>query len=409
MSSDEIAQVKASGRMAEVLKLSLVDGLSVRAISKKLSMARRTVRRILGRSVHRPKAIEPPRVTLVSPYGTAIRRLLDETPELKAPAILERIRPLGYTGGLTVLRKHLRQVRPVRREPFLTLDFRPGEAVQVDWADFGFALPGCPRRVSAFVMALCYSRYLYLEFVLSQAMGTFLRCMERGLRFYGGTTAVDIFDNMKTVVLSHTPHATAFNPRFLEYARARGFAAIACNVAKGNEKGRVERPIGFVRTRFWPGRRFQSLLDLNTQATAWRDDFANNREHEETRKVPALVFKNEELPQLKPLSLQPFETDEIQTAGVTKSFRVRFDRNLYSVPPRLIGQTVLIRANDTAVSLFLGPKQVALHRRCWGVGEDIEHPSHRQAALETKPRELRVNCHPGWRGSPTWGANTSKS
>jgi transposase len=395
MSADDTAQAQPS-RMAEVLKLSLVEGLSVRAISRKLSMSRKTVRRILGRTSTKPKAPRAHKAVLLSPFEPTIRKLLDATPELKAPAVLERLRPLGYAGGLTILREHLRQARPgYRREAFLTLDFKPGAAVQVDWADFGFALPGCPRRVSAFVMALCYSRYLYLEFVLSQALGTFLRCMERGLRFYGGTTTADMFDNMKTVVLSHTPHTTVFNPRFLEYARVRGFAAIACNVARGNEKGRVERPIGFVRTRFWPGRRFQSLLDLNTQATAWRDEFANNREHEETGKVPFLVFKNEEQPLLKPLSQRPFETDEIETAGVTKSFRVRFDKNLYSMPPRLVGQTVVVRANDFAVTAFLGPKQVALHRRAWGVGEDIEHDSHRQAALETKPRAEPGRLPPG--------------
>jgi len=390
------AMARESQRMAEVLKLSLVDGLGVRAISRKLKVARKTVRKLLGRTTARPKPVETSRPTLLAPYETQIRRLLDDTPELKAPAVLERLRPLGYGGGLTILRTHLRQLRPGQnREAFLTLDFRPGAAVQVDWADFGFALPGCPRRVSAFVMALCYSRYLYLEFTLSQAMGTFLRCMERGLAFYGGTTVADIFDNMKTVVLSHTPLATVFNPRFLEYARARGFAGVACNVAKGNEKGRVERPIGFVRTRFWPGRRFQDLFDLNAQATAWRDNFANNREHEETGKVPSLVFKNEEQCRLKPLTEKPFETDEIEPGGVTKSFRLRFDKNLYSVPPRLVGQTVVVRANDTAVGIFLGPKQVALHRRCWGVGEDIEHPSHRKAALETKPRAAPGELPPG--------------
>jgi len=141
-------------------------------------------------------------------------------------------------------------------------------------------------------MAACYSRYLYIEFTLSQAMGTFLRCMERGLRFFGGVAVADIFDNMKTVVLSHTPHATVFNRRFLEYAKARGFAAVACNVRKGNEKGRVERPIGFVRTRFWPGRRFIDLMDLNRQAMEWRDDFANNRVHEVTGKIPSLCQRS---------------------------------------------------------------------------------------------------------------------
>jgi transposase len=126
---------------------------------------------------------------------------------------------------------------------------------------------------------------LYLEFVFSQAMGTFLRCMERGLRFFGGTTKADIFDNMKTVVLSHTPTATVFNQRFLEYARTRHFAVVACNVRRGNEKGRVERPIGFVRERLWPGCRPTDLMDLNVKATAWRDTFANNRVHEVTGKV----------------------------------------------------------------------------------------------------------------------------
>jgi transposase len=383
-----------SVRLAEVLKLSLVEGLGVRAIARKLKMARRTVRKLLGQE--KPKPVAAPRPLMLAPFQAEIGRLLNDAPLMKAPAILERLRPLGYCGGVTIVREHLRRHRPgQKREAFLTLDFKPGAAVQVDWADFGFALPGCPRRVSAFVMALCYSRHLYIEFTLSQAMGTFLRCMERGLAFYGGTTVADIFDNMKTVVRSHTPTVTIFNKRFLEYARARGFGAVACNVAKGNEKGRVERPIGFVRERFWQGRKFQSLLDLNTQATTWRDDFANNREHDDTGKVPALVFKNEEQRLLKPLKTQPFETYEIETAGVTKSFRVRFDRNLYSVPPRLVGQTIVIRANDIAVSVFLGPKQVALHRRCWSVGEDIEHPSHREAALETKPRAGARELPPG--------------
>jgi hypothetical protein len=223
-------------------------------------------------------------------------------------------------------------LRPhAEKEPFLTLDFKSGAAAQVDWADFGFALPGCPRRVSAFVMVMCYSRMLYLEFTLSQAMGSFLRCMERALRFFGGSTTVDIFDNMKTVVLSHTPIATVFNSTFLSYARARQFGAIACNVCRGNEKGLVERPIGFVRERFWPGCRPSDLLDINVKAAAWRDTFANNRVHDITGKVPALVFEHDERRALRPIQEVSFNTDDVDTVTVSKTFRVRFDRNLYYV------------------------------------------------------------------------------
>jgi transposase len=372
--------------MAEVLRLHFIEGRSNRAIAKQLSISRKKVGKLLGKAKRHPVAPSEPRASLLDPYTATIKRLLDDVPEIKAPAVLERLRPLGYAGGVTILRDYLHRTRPrPRREAFLTLDFHPGAAMQVDWADFGFAIPGCPRRVSALVMALCYSRYLYIEFTLSQTFGTFVRALERGLDFFGGTTVVDIFDNMKTVVLSHTPTVTQFNPRFMAYARARDFGVRACNPGKGNEKGRVERPIGFVRERFWPGRHFASLLDLNRQATQWRDDFANNREHEQTGKVPALVFRHEEKSLLKALPKAPFETDDIDSTGVTKRFRVSFDRNLYSVPPRLVGQTVVVRANDQVVSVWLGTKQVAFHLRSWGIGDDIEEASHRSAALETKP------------------------
>jgi transposase len=383
--------------LAQVLRLSLIEGLAIRAIARRLQLSRKTVRKMLGRApaLKRPLT-EMPRGSLLDVYDAEIRRLVADTPELAAPAVLERLRPLGYTGGITILRYRLRRLRPrAAKEAFLTLDFKPGSAFQVDWADFGFALPGCPRRVSAFVMAACYSRYLYIEFTLSQAMGTFLRCMERGLHFFGGVAVADIFDNMKTVVLSHTQHATVFNRRFLEYAKARGFAAVACNVRRGNEKGRVERPIGFVRTRFWPGRRFIDLMDLNRQAVEWRDDFANNRVHEVTGKIPSLVFRHEEQRCLKPIPDAPFDVDDVETNGVTKTFRVTFDRNRYSVPWRLASQHVLVRADDDTVAIFLGTKQVAAHRRSWHAGEDIEDPSHREGLLQMKPRAAAGALPPG--------------
>jgi transposase len=396
--------------LSEVLRLSLIENLSIREISRRLQLARKTVRKLLQRTPPRTTPSSgPPRGSVLDLYDGEIRRLLNDTPGMMAPAVLEHLRPLGYTGGITILRDRLRRFRPrAPREAFLTLDFAPGAAFQVDWADFGFALPGCPRRVSAFVMVACYSRYLYLEFTLSQAMGTFLRCMERGLQFFGGVATADIFDNMKTVVQSHTAHATVFNSRFADYAQARGFATIACNVRRGNEKGRVERPIGFVRSRFWPGRRFTDLQDLNTQGVRWRDEYANQRVHDQTGKVPALVFRHTEQRKLKPIPATPFDVDDVEPYSVTKSFRVSFDRNRYSVPWRLVGQQVLVRATDDAVAIFLGPKQVAAHHRSWSVGEDIEHPSHREGLLQRKPRAAAHALPPGLLGLDETGTSYFK-
>ena len=299
---------------------------------------------------------------------------------------------MGFKGGITVVRDLVRELRPrAMREPFLTLEHAPGELAQIDWADFGFALPGCPRRLSAFVMVLCYSRMLHVEFALSQSQGTLLRCMDRALSFFGGVTNADVFDNMKTVVID--PAAPVFHPRFVQYAARCGFAVTACRPRTPTAKGTVERGIGFLRERFWPGRRFSSLLDLNRQAATWRDEFANGRIHETTGRVPALVFEHDEKKLLRPLVKTPFDTDDILGTGVTKTFRVNFDRNRYSVPPRLHSQPVVVRGNDETVRVFLGTRMIAEHQRSWSIGEDIEHPDHRQQALDYKrndPKALPV-------------------
>lgn len=387
---------KRSRQLAEVLRLHLTEGKGVKAIARQLKMHRKTVRKLLGASRGEGRARSPPPCSsILDPYQAEIRRALDDCADIRAPAVLDRLRAVGYQGGITVLRDRLRQLRPrPKQEAFFTREYGPGRMLQVDWADFGFALPGCARRVSAFVAALAYSRHLYLEFVLSQAMGAFLRCMDRALRFFGGRTAVDVFDNMKTVVKERAGGEVVFQSRFLEYAAARGFSAQVCPPRRPTGKPYVERPIGFVRTRFWPGRHFSDLFDLNVQAATWRDDIANNRIHDDTGKVPSLVFQNEERRLLEPVPDRYFDTDDLESCGVSKTFRVRFDRNVYSVPWRLVGQTVLVRANDAEVGIFLGPKRVAVHNRSWGVGEPVLDPSHEQGLLERKPRAAAAALPP---------------
>src|SRR5258706_7978017 len=123
-----------SGRVAEVLRLGLVEGLAVGAIARRLHRARKRVRQILGRHRAPPKLAPEPRASILDPYETAIRAVLDDTPEMLAPAVLERLRPLGYTGGVTILRDRLRRLLPPGHRPaFLTLEFPPGGAMQVDW------------------------------------------------------------------------------------------------------------------------------------------------------------------------------------------------------------------------------------------------------------------------------------
>lgn len=380
MSTDE-----GSAGNAEIMRLHYLEGLSVRAIARKLHVSRQTVRRRLGRLPARADKKTGRRPSLLDPYETMIQDWLLTTPELKATQVLERLRHHGYEGGLTILRKRVRQLRPLPTpNVHLTVAHQPAATMQVDWADFGFALPGVPRRVSAFVAFLPYSRLLYVEFVLSQAMGSFLRCMDRAAARFGGVTNADVFDNMKTVVLENRPGIPPrFNERFLGYANARGgFAVIACTPGHPQGKGGVERGIRTVRESFWPGRRFLDLDDLNTQAADWCNRVHNQRPNETTARVPALVFEHEEQQLLKPIPAQPFDTDDLDQDTVSATFRVRFDRNVYSVPWYLEGQRATLRGTDQRVRVFIGPKCVAEHDRCWTIGADVEDPAH--------PRELRA-------------------
>jgi hypothetical protein len=206
------------------------------------------------------------------------------------------------------------------------------------------------------------------------------------MEFFGGATEADVFDNMKTVVVERHRNNARFHGTFVDFAAHYGFAITACTPRSPHEKGRVERGIGFVRQRFWPGRRFRDIFDLNRQATDWTRRFANARTHEATGKVPALLFESEERPALRPLPSTRFVTDDIETQVATKMCRVRFDRNEYSVPWRLVGQRLTVRADDTSVQIFLGPKIVARHARCWSLHQDIEDPKHRRELIEARPR-----------------------
>lgn len=370
----------------DVLRLHFVEHLPTRQIAVRLGMARRTVRGVIsGRQT--PPAPRKPRVTQLGPHEAFIKQELARVPSMNAPAMLERLRPRGYTGGISVLRDRMRALRPRPHiEVFSHFEVRPGQRLEVDWAELGYALPGVLRRVSALVAVLVHSRMLFVTFALSHAMGAFLRCMDRALRFFGGRASVDVFDNMKTVVTGRVRGEPIFHPTMIEYARVHGFAVSATKPRHPTGKPFVERGIGFLRTRFLTGVRYSDLATLERDAIAWRDTFANAREHEATGKVPALVFEHVERHALMPLREVHFDTEDMVTTSVGRTHQVGFDRNQYTVPWRLAGQRVLVRADDHRMRVLLGPKEVASHARSWSVGELITDPRHEEGMREERRR-----------------------
>jgi transposase len=323
----------------------------------------------------------------VDPYLGFIRETLDQYPRLRATRIYHMIRERGYSGSVVQLRRAVARLRPQIREPFLRLDAFAGEQAQVDWAHFGHVMVGRARRaLSCFLITLSYSRALYLEFFFDQTTENFLRGHVHAFEAWNGQPRVLLYDNLKSAVLERRGAHVQFNPRLVELSGHYHFAPRACQVRAGNQKGRVERAVRYVRDSFWAGRSFTTLAECNRQAWRWRDEIAHQRRWPgEDGRTVAEVFA-EEQPRLMPLPLHPFSTDRIEAVCSRKTIYIRFDLNDYSIPPDAVGRPLTLVASDTTVRLLDGAVEIARHARTYDRNKQVLDPAHREALLNIKRR-----------------------
>jgi len=333
-----------------------------------------------------------PRSSRLDPFKTRVVRLL-ETHPYSAQQIYQRLREEGFGGGFTIVKDYVRKVRPVRREAFLKLSFAPGECAQVDWGEYGSIGVGATRRrLSFFVMVLCYSRLMYLEFTVSQTMEHFLAAHEHAFAAFQGCPSRLMIDNLKSAVLSRVVgEAPVFNPRYLDFARHWGFGISPCNVAKGNEKGRVENGVGYVKKNFLNGLDFLDFSAVNPAADVWLSTIANVRIHGETHRRPVDLFL-EEQPHLRPLNPMPYDIAQIKSQRASNQFRVALDTNHYSVPAEYASQRVTVKATPDWVCIYHQDKLIARHVRHYDRHKDYEDPDHPKALLAQRhnAREQRL-------------------
>ena len=227
--------------------------LSVAQIARELHLDERTVASWLAMGKFRPREITP-RPSMLDPFKGQIVRWLQTHP-YTATQIFLRLREVGYTGGITIVKQYVHHVRPPRSPAFLTLSFAPGECAQVDWGQFGsISVGNTRRRLSFFVMVLCYSRMLYVEFTVLETMEHFLACHANAFAFFGGVPAKAMVDNLKSAVLQRVVgQAPVFNPRYQDFADHFGFAIAPCGVGQAHEKGRVENGVGYDKKNFLAG------------------------------------------------------------------------------------------------------------------------------------------------------------
>ena len=363
-------------------------GLKVSQIAAELHLDPKTVERWIDQpTYHQRQGTRRP--SKLDSFRGQIVALLERHP-YTAQQLLQQLRAQGYAGGYTILKDFVRQVRPVRKPAFLMLDFAPGECAQVDWGSFGSVQVGATRRrLSFFVMVLCYSRMMYLEFTLSEGMEQFLSCHCHAFEFFQGVTTKVAIDNLKVGVLRHLPgQKPIFNPRYLDLAAHYGFEPIACNVGKGNEKGRVENGIGYVKKNFLNGLEIPSFAAINPAAITWRDTVANVRVHGETRRKPLDLWA-EEKPRLRALPAMPYDCAVVRSIGANGCCHVILDTNRYSVPHLYASQKLTLKLYPDQVLLFHQEKLIATHPRSYDRHQKISNPDHSRdlLAYRIKARE----------------------
>jgi len=325
------------------------------------------------------------RASILDPYLEFVRQTLDQYPQLRATRLHQMIGDRGYTGSIEQLRRAVARLRPKRTEAFLRLHAFPAEQAQADWANFGHVMVGRAKRpLSCFVITLSWSRALYLEFFFDQRMENFLRGHVHAFESFSGAPRAILYDNLRSAVLERRGDQIQFNPRLLELAGHYHFVPRPCQVRAGNQKGRVERAIRYVRDSFWAGRGFTTLEECNRQALQWRDQVAHQRQWPSDHTRSVAQAWEQERPRLLPLPLHPFHTDCIVAVHSAKTIYVRFDLNDYSIPPEAVGRALTLAASATDVRILDGAVEIARHPRSYDRQQFVLEPAHQEALLQLK-------------------------
>jgi transposase len=376
---------------ARIVCLYKAERWRVGTIARQLHVHRDTVRRVLAQAGE-PASATPLRPSRVDPYRPFILETLAKFPTLTAARLFVMVAERGYRGSPEHFRHIIAGMRPrPPAEAFLRLRTLPGEQAQVDWGHFGHLQVGRARRpLMAFVMVLSYSRRIFLRFFFDARMDSFLRGHVEAFIAVGGCARVLLYDNLKSAVLERIGDAVRFNPELLKFAAHHCFEPRPVAIARGNEKGRVERSIRYIREAFFAAREFTDLDDLNAQARAWCEGAASDRRWPEDGALSVREAFGRERGSLLALPEREYPLGERLAVDVGKTPYVRFDLNDYSVPHTHVRRTLSVLADDRRVRVFDGVHVIADHPRSYDSGAQIEDLPHIQALVEHK-RQARAH------------------
>lgn len=370
---------------AKILRYHHVESWGVHTISAQLGIHHSVVDRVLSQA-GLPKIERALRASILDPYLPFIVETLEEFPRLSAARLFEMARLRGYPGAESHFRARIAQMRPRKQpEAYLRLSTLPGEQCQCDWGHFGHLQIGRAKRpLMAFVLVLSYSRRVFLRFYLHARTDSFIRGHIEAFEHWGGVPRVVLYDNLKSAVIERDAQAIRFNPQLLELCAHYRFEPRPVAVARGNEKGRVERAIRYIRDSFFAARSWTDLEDLNAQADQWCAGISSDRRCPEDSSISVRQAYEQERLLLLGLPDNPFPSEERCEVRIPKTPYARFDLNDYSVPHTYVHKTLTLMSTPERVRLLDGAETIAEHTRSWDKGQQVENEAHIKALWQQK-------------------------
>ncbi len=370
---------------ADIARLHYVEHFKVGTIASQLAVHCDVVKRVLGLAAE-PQTERKVRSPTLAPYADFIAETLRQYPRLCSTRLYDMLCERDYHGSPRTVRRYVQSVRPrPAAEVFLRTQVLPAEQAQVDWGYVGkLPVPGGSRALWVFVMVLAYSRALWAELVLDLSIHSLRRSLVRAALHFGGCTRQWLFDNPKTVVLQRHQDQAQFHPQLLQLCGALLVQPKLCTVRSPWQKGRVERAVRYLRDRFFAGRTIHCLETGNEQLRDFLAQIPPQRPHPVFADRTVAQVLAEEQPLLLPLRDPLPGTEQVKPVSVDKTAFVRFDRNLYSVPPAFAHKSLTLCASDTQVRLLDADTQVASFNRQYGINQILENPHHREELLRLK-------------------------
>jgi transposase len=345
------------------------NGQGIRAISRDLSLGRYVISRIIAQHLARTGSGQPATVaatqglTALGPVGFTrktkldqfvdqLHQLLERYPKLTVQRAFEELKRVGYAGSYSTLRTYIKAYRPKIKARVVRFETAPGAQSQMDWSTYtlDFQQEG-RRRVELFSYILGYSRRQYICFTERQDFETTARGHIAAFEHLSGVAAVCLYDNMKVVVTRWEDGQPIYNTRFLSLATHYGFKPWACEPARPQTKGKVERPFDYVEKNLLNGRTFRSLEHLNEVTRWWLAEVNDTRIHGTTKRTP-LELHEQEKPHLIQLPIVRFDTAQVVYRIVDSEGFISYADNRYSVPWRLIGQMLPVRILEDQLHIY---------------------------------------------------------